>query len=107
MTRFEGAERFSLDRQDKQLLVTHWSPYIVAQISLVPADGSARSRALSDTRTPVDKAMAWRAICRMYIAAFPIISARRESLPPVRHCVIDDNVLFEDSMRRCERLIER
>ncbi len=59
VTRFEGVEKFALDRAGRQLLVKHSSPYVGGQAAVIRADGSGAARELTDTRTPEYKSMAW------------------------------------------------
>ncbi len=59
LTRFEGVEKAELDRSGKQLLITHSTPYMRAQIAVTPADGSGTPHELTDTRTAEYKSMAW------------------------------------------------
>ncbi|HEY5264284.1 MAG TPA: prolyl oligopeptidase family serine peptidase [Steroidobacteraceae bacterium] len=59
ITRLQGIEKFALQRAGKQLLVTHSSPYIPAQIAVLKADGSGVPRDLTDTRTADYKSMSW------------------------------------------------
>jgi dipeptidyl aminopeptidase/acylaminoacyl peptidase len=59
VTKFEGLEKFSLDRAGRQLLVKHSSPYVSGQLAVVNADGSGAARELTDTRTPEYKSLAW------------------------------------------------
>jgi dipeptidyl aminopeptidase/acylaminoacyl peptidase len=59
VTQLQGVEKFALDHEGKQLLVTHSSPYIRAQIALLKADGSDAARELTDTRTAGYRSLAW------------------------------------------------
>jgi dipeptidyl aminopeptidase/acylaminoacyl peptidase len=59
VTGLAGVEKFALDRTGNQLLIKHSSPYISAQIAVVKADGSGRTRKLTDTRTEEYKTHAW------------------------------------------------
>ncbi len=61
ITRLDGVDSFALDRSGKQLLVTHSSPYINAQIALVKSDGSGAAEELTDTRTAEYKSHTWLA----------------------------------------------
>lgn len=61
ITRLDGVDSFALDRSGKQLLVTHSSPYINAQIAVVKADGSGAPEELTDTRTAEYKSHTWLA----------------------------------------------
>src|ERR1700694_5349235 len=46
LTQFQGLERFALDQRGKDLLVTHSTPYVRAQIAVLKADGSGGARDL-------------------------------------------------------------
>jgi dipeptidyl aminopeptidase/acylaminoacyl peptidase len=59
LTRLEGVEKFELDRNGKQLLLTHSSPYMRSQIAVAKADGSGTPHELTDTRTADYKSMTW------------------------------------------------
>ena len=59
VTQFQGVESFSLAQDGKQLLVTHSSSYLPAQIALASADGSGSPRELTDTRSAEYKALSW------------------------------------------------
>jgi dipeptidyl aminopeptidase/acylaminoacyl peptidase len=59
LTRLEGVERAEVDRSGKQLLITHSTPYMRAQIAVAKADGSGTPHELTDTRTAEYKAMKW------------------------------------------------
>jgi dipeptidyl aminopeptidase/acylaminoacyl peptidase len=58
LTHLEGVERFSLQQQGRQILVTHSAAYVRPQIALLDL-GSAKLRELTDTRTAEYKSMAW------------------------------------------------
>jgi dipeptidyl aminopeptidase/acylaminoacyl peptidase len=59
VTQLQGLEKFALDHAGKQLLVTHSSPYVRAQIAVLKADGSDVARDLTDTRTADYKSISW------------------------------------------------
>jgi dipeptidyl aminopeptidase/acylaminoacyl peptidase len=59
VTQLQGLEKFSLDHAGKQLLVSHSSPYVRAQIAVLKADGSDVARDLTDTRTTGYKSISW------------------------------------------------
>jgi dipeptidyl aminopeptidase/acylaminoacyl peptidase len=59
VTQLQGVERFALEQRGKQLLVTHSSPYLRAQIAVLKAEGSEAARELTDTRTADYKSVAW------------------------------------------------
>ena len=59
LTHLQGLEKFALDQRGKDLLVTHSSPYVRAQIAVLKADGSDAARELTDTRTADYKAISW------------------------------------------------
>jgi dipeptidyl aminopeptidase/acylaminoacyl peptidase len=59
ITQLQGLEKFALDHAGKQLLVTHSSPYVRAQIAVLKADGSDVARDLTDTRTTDYKSISW------------------------------------------------
>jgi dipeptidyl aminopeptidase/acylaminoacyl peptidase len=59
VTQLQGVEKFALDHAGKQLLVTHSSPYVRAQIAVLKADGSDVVRDLTDTRTAGYKSITW------------------------------------------------
>jgi len=59
ITQLQGVDGFALAHDGSQLLVTHSSSYVPAQLALVAADGSGAARELTDTRTPAFKAMNW------------------------------------------------
>jgi dipeptidyl aminopeptidase/acylaminoacyl peptidase len=59
ITQLQGLEKFALDHAGKQLLVTHSSPYVRAQIAVLKADGSDVARDLTDTRTADYKSISW------------------------------------------------
>jgi len=59
ITRYGGAESFVLAHDGNALLVAHSSSYAPAQLALVPADGSAAARELTDTLKPQYKALQW------------------------------------------------
>jgi dipeptidyl aminopeptidase/acylaminoacyl peptidase len=58
LTRLEGVEHFFLRQNGKQILLTHSSAYIQAQIALVDV-GSDKVRELTDTRSGDYKSMRW------------------------------------------------
>lgn len=60
VTQYKGMQDFSLSHDDKQLLVTHSSSYVPAQLAIANADGSGAPRELGDTRTAAFAAMAWQ-----------------------------------------------
>jgi dipeptidyl aminopeptidase/acylaminoacyl peptidase len=60
ITQLQGLEKFALDHGGKQLLVTHSSPYVRAQIAVLKADGSDAARDVTDTRTAEYKSMVWK-----------------------------------------------
>jgi dipeptidyl aminopeptidase/acylaminoacyl peptidase len=62
VTRLQGMEQFALSPDGRQLLVTHSSAYVPAQIGVTAADGSGTLRALTDTRTAAYKALSWPAL---------------------------------------------
>lgn len=59
ITQLEGVEKFALDRSGNELLVTHSSPYVNAQIAMLKADGTGGAHELTDTRTADYKAITW------------------------------------------------
>jgi dipeptidyl aminopeptidase/acylaminoacyl peptidase len=59
VTQLQGLEKFALDQGGKQLLVTHSSPYVRAQIAVLKSDGSDAARDLTDTRTAEYKSLSW------------------------------------------------
>jgi dipeptidyl aminopeptidase/acylaminoacyl peptidase len=59
VTHLEGVESFALSQDGKQLLLTHSSSYVPAQIAIARADGSGSVRELTDTRSAAFKALAW------------------------------------------------
>lgn len=61
VTRYQGLQDFSLSRDDRQLLVTHSSSYVPAQLAIASADGTGAPRELGDTRLPGFAAMSWLA----------------------------------------------
>lgn len=59
VTQLQGIEKFALDQRVKDLLVTHSTPYVRAQLAVLKADGSAAARELTDTRTADYKSQSW------------------------------------------------
>jgi dipeptidyl aminopeptidase/acylaminoacyl peptidase len=59
VTQLQGLEKFALDQRGKDLLVTHSTPYVRAQLALLKADGSDAARELTDTRTADYKSISW------------------------------------------------
>jgi dipeptidyl aminopeptidase/acylaminoacyl peptidase len=59
VTQLQGLGKFALDHAGKQLLVTHSSPYVRAQIAVLKADGSDVARDLTDTRTAEYRSISW------------------------------------------------
>ena len=59
VTRLEGVEHFELERQGRDVLVTHSHSYTPAQIAVAAADGRGKVRELTDTRSAEFKAMRW------------------------------------------------
>ncbi len=59
VTQLQGLEKFALDRRGKELLVTHSTPYVRAQLAVLKADGSGAARELTDTRTADYKTLSW------------------------------------------------
>ncbi|HEY4444330.1 MAG TPA: prolyl oligopeptidase family serine peptidase [Steroidobacteraceae bacterium] len=59
LTHLQGLEKFALDERGRDLLVTHSSPYVRAQIAVLKADGSDAARELTDTRSADYKAISW------------------------------------------------
>jgi dipeptidyl aminopeptidase/acylaminoacyl peptidase len=59
VTQLQGLERFALDQRGKELLVTHSTTYVRAQIAVLKADGSDAARELTDTRTADYKSISW------------------------------------------------
>ena len=59
VTQLQGLEKFALDRRGKELLVTHSTPYVRAQLAVLKADGSDAARELTDTRTADYKSISW------------------------------------------------
>ena len=59
VTQLQGLEKFALDRRGKDLLVTHSTPYVRAQLAVLEADGSGAARELTDTRTADYKSLSW------------------------------------------------
>jgi dipeptidyl aminopeptidase/acylaminoacyl peptidase len=58
LTHLEGVERFSLQQNGRQMLVTHSSAYVRPQLAVVDV-GSGKVRELTDTRSAGYKSMAW------------------------------------------------
>jgi dipeptidyl aminopeptidase/acylaminoacyl peptidase len=58
LTHLEGVESFSLQQKGGELLLTHSSAYLPAQLALAHV-GSDQVRELTDTRTAQFKALAW------------------------------------------------
>ena len=61
VTQYKGLQDFALSHDDKQLLVTHSSSYVPAQLAIASADGSGSPRELGDARTAAYAAMTWLA----------------------------------------------
>ena len=59
ITHYQGMDDFVLAHDGRQLLVTHSSSYVPAQIAVVAADGSAAPRELTDTRSMEYRALSW------------------------------------------------
>jgi dipeptidyl aminopeptidase/acylaminoacyl peptidase len=59
VTQLQGLEKFALDQRSKDLLVTHSTPYVRAQLAVLKADGSDAARELTDTRTADYKSISW------------------------------------------------
>jgi dipeptidyl aminopeptidase/acylaminoacyl peptidase len=59
VTQLQGLENFALDQRGKDLLVTHSTPYVRAQLAVIKADGSDAARELTDTRTADYKSISW------------------------------------------------
>ena len=59
VTQLQGLEKFALDERGKDLLVTHSTPYVRAQLAVLKADGSGSARELTDTRTADYKSVSW------------------------------------------------
>jgi dipeptidyl aminopeptidase/acylaminoacyl peptidase len=59
LTQLQGVEKFVLDQRGKDLLVTHSTPYVRAQLAVLKADGSGTARELTDTRTADYKSISW------------------------------------------------
>ncbi len=59
VTQLQGLDKFALDRRGKELLVTHSTPYVRAQLAVLKADGSGAARELTDTRTTDYKTLSW------------------------------------------------
>src|SRR5579863_2741431 len=59
VTQYQGVEGFALTHDGRQLLITHSSSYVPAQIGMANADGSGTPRELTDTRTADYKALTW------------------------------------------------
>ncbi|HEY8011567.1 MAG TPA: prolyl oligopeptidase family serine peptidase [Rudaea sp.] len=59
ITHYQGMDNFVLAHDGRQLLVTHSSSYVPAQIAVVAADGSGAARELTDTRSAEFKMMSW------------------------------------------------
>ena len=59
VTHLQGLEKFVLDHSGRELLVTHSTPYMRAQIAVLKADGSDAARDLTDTRTAGYKSISW------------------------------------------------
>jgi dipeptidyl aminopeptidase/acylaminoacyl peptidase len=59
VTQLQGLDKFALDHAGKQLLVTHSTSYVRAQIAVLKADGSNSARELTDTRTADYKSISW------------------------------------------------
>jgi len=58
LTHLQGVERFSLQQNGKQLLLTHSSAYVPPQIAVLEV-GSEKVRELTDTRSAEYKSVAW------------------------------------------------
>ena len=58
LTHSQDVEKFSVRQKDSQLLLTHSSAYVPAQIAVAEA-GSGKVRELTDTRTAEFKALTW------------------------------------------------
>jgi dipeptidyl aminopeptidase/acylaminoacyl peptidase len=58
LTHLQGVERFSLQRSGRQLLLTHSSAYVPAQIAVAEV-GSDKVRELTDTRSADFKSISW------------------------------------------------
>jgi dipeptidyl aminopeptidase/acylaminoacyl peptidase len=59
VTQYQGVEGFELAHDGRQLLVTHSSSYVPAQIAAANADGSGSPHELTDTRSAEYKSLAW------------------------------------------------
>jgi dipeptidyl aminopeptidase/acylaminoacyl peptidase len=59
VTHLQGVESFVLSEDGKQLLLTHSSSYVPAQIAVAPADGTGGVRELTDTRTAAYRSLSW------------------------------------------------
>jgi dipeptidyl aminopeptidase/acylaminoacyl peptidase len=59
LTHLQGVESFALSQDGKQLLITHSSSYVPAQIAVARADGTGGARELTDTRTAAFKSLRW------------------------------------------------
>jgi dipeptidyl aminopeptidase/acylaminoacyl peptidase len=59
VTQLQGLEKFTLDQHGRNLLVTHSTPYMRAQIAVLKADGSGAVRDVTDTGTAAYKAISW------------------------------------------------
>jgi len=59
ITQLRGLESFALNERGKDLLVTHSTPYVRAQLAVLKADGSDAARELTDTRTADYKSVSW------------------------------------------------
>jgi dipeptidyl aminopeptidase/acylaminoacyl peptidase len=59
LTHLEGVESFALAEDGKQLLITHSSSYVPAQIAVARADGTGGVRELTDTRSAAFKSLRW------------------------------------------------
>jgi dipeptidyl aminopeptidase/acylaminoacyl peptidase len=59
VTRLQGVDSFVLSQDGKQLLITHSSAYVPAQIAVARADGTGGVRELTDTRTAPYKSLPW------------------------------------------------
>ena len=61
VTQYKGMQDFALSHDDKQLLVTHSSSYVPAQLAIANADGAGTPRELGDTRSAAFAGMTWLA----------------------------------------------
>jgi dipeptidyl aminopeptidase/acylaminoacyl peptidase len=59
VTHLQGVDSFVLSEDGKQLLLTHSSAYVPAQLAVARADGTGGVRELTDTRTAVYKSLSW------------------------------------------------